>query len=62
MIRNFTMLNIGYFWLGLCIQFLNFKKLRTIFSIKPKYSLLKARALVKGDPIDLGREILKNYH
>jgi hypothetical protein len=52
---------LGYFWLGLIMQLVSFKTLKGLVSVRPKYSLLKARTLIKGDAYDLGREYLKNY-
>ena len=53
--------NIGYFWLGLIIQYLNFTKSSSIFKIRSKFSTLMACKLVKGDPQDMGRDLLKSY-
>lgn len=52
---------LGYFWLGLIMQLVGFKTLKGLVSVRPKYTLLKARTLIKGDAYDLGREYLKNY-
>ena len=54
--------HLGYFWLGLIMQLVSFKTLKGLVSVRPKYTLLKARTLIKGDAYDLGREYLKNYH
>jgi hypothetical protein len=52
--------HLGYFWLGLIMQLVSFKTLKGLVSVRPKYTLLKARTLIKGDAYDLGREYLKN--
>jgi hypothetical protein len=43
------------------MQLVSFKTLKGLVSVRPKYTLLKARTLIKGDAYDLGREYLKNY-
>ena len=53
--------HLGYFWLGLIMQLVSFKTLKGLVSVRAKYTLLKARTLIKGDAYDLGREYLKNY-
>jgi hypothetical protein len=63
----FTLVNLvfgyhlGYFWLGLIMQLIGFKTLKGLVAVRPKYTLLKARTLIKGDAYDLGREYLKSY-
>lgn len=54
-------LNIGFFWLGFMMQVISFKTLNGLVSVRPKYSILKSRALIKGEAYDLGREFLKSY-
>jgi hypothetical protein len=39
---------------------MNFKNLRKIFSLRSKFTLLKGRAIIKGQAQDIGREFLKN--
>lgn len=60
-LNNLFRLNIGFFWLGFLMQMISFKTLKGLFSLRPKYNLLKSRCLIKGDAYDLGREFLKNY-
>lgn len=60
-IRNYLGFNIDYFYLGILIQILNFKKIKGIFSLQTKYGLLKARAIIGGDPEVIGHEIMKCY-
>jgi hypothetical protein len=54
-------LGLGYFWLGLLMKITSFKTIKGIFTLTPKYSILKARSLIKGEAYDIGREFLKNY-
>jgi len=50
-------LSIGYFWLGLAMHFFR----RPLFTMKPQYSAVRARATFKGDAMDIGREYIKSY-
>lgn len=59
--KELTGWQLGYFWLGLAIQLINFKRVGSLLSFRSRYTLLRARTVIKGDAIDIGREFMKSY-
>ena len=43
------------------LQALNFIKLKGVFCLRSKFEMIKAKALVKGSPEEIGREIVYAY-
>jgi len=52
-------LGLGHFWLGLILSIVALRYQSSILQFESRYGMLKARALVKGDAADLGREVIK---
>jgi hypothetical protein len=48
-VNNKFDLNISYVYFGLIVQLLNLKGLKKAFSFQQKYSLVRGRAIAKGD-------------
>jgi hypothetical protein len=53
-------LDLSYFYFGLIVQLINLKGLGKIFRFKQRFSLLRSRAVIKGDAQDLGRQFMRN--
>ncbi len=60
-INSLLGLKLSYFWLGFALQLVSYWKLKTVASLSSKYSLLRAKTLLKGDSIEIGRDFLKSY-
>ena len=59
-IKTFIFTSLDYFWLGLLLQLVQFKKLKNFIEVNCRFTMLRSRTLVKGEVEEVGKELIKS--